>query len=956
MKATYRFLFTAIVLSACVALVQAQAPAAPSDSSRTASVAPFNIHAPEALGSTSTVSGRDMEKYLSTDILTSLQGRMAGFNIAQYRGSDLPRISVNTSADLIGYRPASYGQTPYGDNTRFTLTARGMSPVVIVDGVERDIFSLDPEAIESVTLERDALSSMFLGMKSSRGALIITTKTPTRDRIHFGFTGKWGIHSNTFEQKPLSSAQYAYLLNEALQNDGRSAIYNADDRDAYKLGTDPYTHPDVNWYDQLMNKSAMSQSYNLNVTGGGRVAQFFVSLGYMNEQGLFKTNEDNGYNTNLDQKRYMISSKVNINITDDFTASLTAIGRVIEGNQPGGSGSGYSDLLLNIWRTPSNAYPVHNPNGTWGGSMAFTNNLAAQAWESGYINDNMRDIMANLTLKYDFDKLVRGLSASFTGSVVHQTRTAIVRTKQNPVYNYSLVDGQPTYLLFGNSVSQGNSFTAVSSYQNLYGRLSVDYVRQFGLHHVALGVTGDTRHELVQYDLPMIPSNIMESARYDYDRRYFLEAAMTQSYFNRYAPDNRWGNFFAVGAGWDISREPFMEQATWLDLLKLRTIYGHTGNGIDNSGYYQYRQRFSQNATAAYPQGTSMSTTGGIFTTETMPIANPFITYEKAHKLTVGLDAAMLHNRLTATVEYYNDKYFDLLQTRGKSIELMGATYPTENIGRSRRQGFDVTLSWKDRIGEVGYYLAGNWSMEKTKLLFMDEQEQPYNYLRQTGRPLGVVYGLQALGFLTAADIAAGYPVMQGVDVQPGDVKYADLNNDNIIDEYDRTVIGGDKPLHYFGLDLGLDFRGFELSMLWQGVYNRDLYVNDRTLVEGFQSIGNTYGQAYQNILGRWTPETAATATYPRLSAGGNTYNYGGYYGSSLWMHNGNFIRLKNVQLAYNLSEAFCREHLGGVRVKVFFNAQNWLTFSACDLVDPEVSFTSSPLQRCFFTGINLNF
>ena len=197
---------------------------------------------------------------------------------------------------------------------------------------------------------------------------------------------------------------------------------------------------------------------------------------------------------------------------------------------------------------------------------------------------------------------------------------------------------------------------------------------------------------------------------------------------------------------------------------------------------------------------------------------------------------------------------------------------------------------------------------------------------------------------------------MQGVEVQPGDVKYADLNNDKIIDEYDRTVIGGDKPLHYFGLDLGVNFAGFELSMLWQGVYNRDLYVNDRTLVEGFQSIGNTYGQAYQNILARWTPETAATATYPRLSAGGNTYNYGGMYGSSLWMHKGNFIRLKNIQLAYNLPATFCRNYLGGVGVKVFFNAQNALTFSACDLVDPEVTFTSSPMQRCFFTGINLNF
>ncbi|UKK49043.1 SusC/RagA family TonB-linked outer membrane protein [Prevotella sp. E9-3] len=908
------------------------------------------------LGSVSTVYGKDMEKYLSTDILTSLQGRMAGFNISQYRGSDLPRTSVNTSSDLIGFRPASYGQTPFGDNTRFSLSARGMSPVVIVDGVERELLSLDPEAIESVTLQRDALSSMFLGMKSSRGALIVTTKNPISGKMHFNFTGKWGIHSSVNEPKPVSAAQYAYLLNEALQNDGRAPIYNAADRDAYANQNDPFIHPDVNWYDELMNNHALSQSYNLNVSGGGRVAQFFVSLGYTNEEGLFKTNDENGYNTNLDLNRYMISSKVNINITDDFTATMTAIGRVIEGNQPGGSGSGYSDLLLNMWRTPNNAYPVKNPDGTWGGTMAHTNNLAAQGFESGYINDNTRDVLATLKLKYDFNKLVTGLSAKFAGSVAQQTRTAIIRTKQNPVYNFSIVDGKPTYLLYGNSVTQSNSFRAVSTYQNLYGQLSVDYERQFGKHHLKASVMGDTRHEVVQYDLPMIPSNIMETVQYDYAGRYFLQAATTQSYFNRYAPDNRWGQFFAFGAGWDISREQFMQQATWLDKLKLRATYGHTGNGIDNSGYYQYRQRFSQNATAAYPQGSSQSTNGGIFTTETMPIANQYITYEKAHKLNIGLDFALLNRRLSGTIEYYNDKYLDLLQTRGKSIELMGATYPTENIGRSRRQGFDVSLTWQDHVGPLNYYVSGSWSLEKTKLLFMDEQEQPYNYLRQTGRPVGVIYGLQAIGFLSAEDIANGYPVMEGTEVQPGDVKYADLNSDGIIDEYDRCVIGGDKPLHYFGLDMGLEFHGFEFSMMWQGVYNRDLYVNDRTLVEGFQSIGNSYGQAYQNIIGRWTPETASTATYPRLSVGGNTYNYGGYYNSSLWMHSGNFIRLKNISLAYNLPETICRNYLSGLRAKVFVNAQNLVTFSACDLVDPEVSFTSSPLQRCFFTGISLNF
>ena len=911
--------------------------------------------ADDNLGAVSTVMGRDLQKYLSTDIITGLQGRMAGFNISQYRGFDLQRTSVNTKGDLIGNRPASYGQMPFSDNTRFTLGARGLAPVVIVDGVEREFFALDPENIESVTLEKDALSSLFLGMKSSRGALVITTKNPTNGKLHFSFTGKNGVHSNIKTPKPLNAQEYSWLLNEALSNDGSKTIYFSDDFRAFGDGSRPYMNPNVNWYDELLKKNALSQSYNLNVSGGGKAAQFIVSLGYNNENGLFREGRQNDYDTNFKVDRYMISSKINVNITRDFTASLDAVARVIKGNQPGGNGSGYSDLLLDIYQTPNNAYPILNPNGTYGGNASFTNNLEAKSMDSGYMTDNTRDIFAVLRMKYDFNRLVKGLSVRFTGSVANQNRTAVIRTKQNPVYRYSVnQDGKETYTLYGKSESQSNNFRQVGTYQKLYGQLAVDYQRQWGPHDFKASLLGDTRHEVVQYDLPMIPSNVMENVKYNYAKRYFAEFALIQSYFNRYAPGKRWGDFWAAGIGWNITNENFMKDVSWLDNLKFRTTYGYTGNGIDNSGYYRYRETFQQNATTSYPQGTSMS--NGIFTIEVTPVANPFITWEKAHKLNIGIDFSMFGRRLSGTVDFYNNNFSDVLQTRGKSIALLGASYPTENIGKQRRSGIEIELGWQDHIGALNYYVNGNWTLEKTKMIYMDEQLTPFAYQRLTGRPLGVTLGLQCDGFLTAEDIRNGYPVMAGYEAQPGDVKYVDKNNDNVIDEYDRTVIGGDKPLQYFGLDMGVEYMGIEFSMLWQGVYNRDIYVSDRTLVEGFQTYGQSYGQAYRNLLARWTPETAATAKYPRLSAGGNTYNYGGMYGSSLWMHKGNFIRLKNITLAYNLPENCSNNILGGLRVKVFVSAENALTFSSCDLVDPEVSFTSSPIQKCFFTGISLNF
>lgn len=942
----YKIITTGLLCIAAVALKAQDAPIDSVDHTKS-----------NTLGASSTVYTNDLIKYQSATILTGLQGRLKGLNVSPFRGMQLLRTDANTKSDIVGAIP-NVGGGIYGDNSEFLISARGQSPVAIVDGVERDLYSIDPEAIESVTIQKDALSNMFLGMRSSRGALIITTKNPdAKGGFHLSLTGKFGISSALKSgPNPLSAYQYAYLLNEALLNDGKSPLYTYDDFEAYRNGTSPYLHPDVNWKDAIMNNSTTSQAYNLNVTGGGRVAQYFVSLGYYSENGLFKTSDANSYNTNFKYNRYLITSKVNINVTDEFKVSMSLMGRIEEGNQPGGiSGTGYSDLLSNVWQTPNNAYPVLNPNGTYGGNASYTQNLYAQTTGSGYISSNTRDVVGTINLKYDFDKLVRGLSVGATGNISSQVRNAIVRTKQAQVFQYSITQqGNEAYDKYGDVSSQTNSYRSVSTYQYMYGKMYVDWERQFGMHDVKASLWGDTRTILNNYDLPMIPSNIGQKVEYNYDNKYFAQAAVTESYYNRYDNGRRWGTFWAVGLGWDISKEKFME-ASKIDQLKLRATYGHTGNGIDNAGYFSYLKRYNEDGGFWYSNGTSMSNGGSV--SEISPLANTLLTWEKGRKVNVGLDLTLLKNRLTLSADYYNDYYYDILQSRGKSIELLGIAYPAENIGKTRYYGLETQLSWQDHIGKVNYYVSANWSMEQNKRLFMDEQYVPYDYLKMTGQPTGAIYGLVATGFLTAKDIADGYPVMNGFNnIQAGDVKYKDMNGDGEINEFDRTVIGGDKPTCYFGIDLGFEWKGLEVTALIQGAYNRDLYNSDRTLLEGFQVIGQSYGQAYTNLLNRWTPETAETATYPRLTAGGNMYNYGNNWNSSLFVQNGNYIRLKNATVSYKLPENFCRNYLGGLRVKIFVQGQNLLTWSRTRLQDPEVTFTSYPLQRTITTGINLNF
>ena len=942
----YKMITTGLLCIAAVALKAQDAPIDSVDHTKS-----------NTLGASSTVYTNDLIKYQSATILTGLQGRLKGLNVSPFRGMQLLRTDANTKSDIVGAIP-NVGGGIYGDNSEFLISARGQSPVAIVDGVERDLYSIDPEAIESVTIQKDALSNMFLGMRSSRGALIITTKNPdAKGGFHLSLTGKFGISSALKSgPNPLSAYQYAYLLNEALLNDGKSPLYTYDDFEAYRNGTSPYLHPDVNWKDAIMNNSTTSQAYNLDVTGGGRVAQYFVSLGYYSENGLFKTSDANSYNTNFKYNRYLITSKVNINVTDEFKVSMSLMGRIEEGNQPGGiSGTGYSDLLSNVWQTPNNAYPVLNPNGTYGGNASYTQNLYAQTTGSGYISSNTRDVVGTINLKYDFDKLVRGLSVGATGNISSQVRNAIVRTKQAQVFQYSITQqGNEAYDKYGDVSSQTNSYRSVSTYQYMYGKMYVDWERQFGMHGVKASLWGDTRTILNNYDLPMIPSNIGQKVEYNYDNKYFAQAAVTESYYNRYDNGRRWGTFWAVGLGWDISKEKFME-ASKIDQLKLRATYGHTGNGIDNAGYFSYLKRYNEDGGFWYSNGTSMSNGGSV--SEISPLANTLLTWEKGRKVNVGLDLTLLKNRLTLSADYYNDYYYDILQSRGKSIQLLGIAYPAENIGKTRYYGLETQLSWQDHIGKVNYYISANWSMEQNKRLFMDEQYVPYDYLKMTGQPTGAIYGLVATGFLTAKDIADGYPVMNGFNnIQAGDVKYKDMNGDGEINEFDRTVIGGDKPTCYFGIDLGFEWKGLEVTAFIQGAYNRDLYNSDRTLLEGFQVIGQSYGQAYTNLLNRWTPETAETATYPRLTAGGNMYNYGNNWNSSLFVQNGNYIRLKNATVSYKLPENFCRNYLGGLRVKIFVQGQNLLTWSRTRLQDPEVTFTSYPLQRTITTGINLNF
>ena len=917
------------------------------------------------LGSISTVNKKALDATTATNYMFALQGRLTGLNVVQTAGFGSLAIDSLTQKGLFSNIPFNTSGAGPSDNTQFNIQLRGHSasfgqnPIAIVDGVEREYYSIDPETIQSVSILKDPLSNLLLGQNSSRGALIVTTNEPQLGPTRLDITAETGMQTSLGLPQPLPAYQYAYLLNEALLNDGKTPIYSQADFNAYRNHTDPVGHPDVNWYHTILRNAPMLTRVNLNAAGGSALARYVVSLSYMNDQGILVTSPDNTYNTNVGLQRYLLNSKVDVDVNKNFSIRVQVMGRLQDANQPG---STYSGILGTLLSTPNNAYPVYNHDKSYGGNANFTQNLLGMVEGSGYVLDHLRDVLSNVVLNYKMDRVTKGLYVRASGDVSVESETNMNRSFSTEVYSPVVSSpGDTSYSGFGSSSAQLNNYSTGTWARYRFVQLMAGYDRHFGDHSVNGELLFDQKRSLVGYDLPSELTNFAGKAGYSYKDRYFLQAAADYSGYNRYAPGHQYGLFYAGGAGWDIAKEPaFHKLAPWVDRFKLRATYGRTGNAnVDYYGYYIWAEHFGQGA-GSYPIGSSYNFAAQSILEGGAPgsqvLANSNATWEKADKFDGGVDLAFLQNRVLVTADYYHEKYFDVMQDRGDNLALIGISYPAENIGRDLYTGLELELTWQDRIGNVNYFITGNAAAQQSKVLFMDEQYEQNPWNVRTGRPVNQMFGYIAQGlFQTAADAAAS-PSLPGYTQHAGDIKYKDLNGDGSIDQFDVAPIAKASPLVIYGLSAGVNWKGIELSALLQGDANRPVYLDQTYYNFGFLNQGNTYSQAYTPSLGRWIPENGPTATAPRLTAGGNQYNGEAIFntfGSSYWVKNGDFFRIKNVCLSYTVPYGWLRRaKLGGV--KVFANVQNLWTWAATKGIDPEVSLPSYPLSRVVNFGVNV--
>ena len=878
--------------------------------------------------------------------LQALPGRLAGLNIGFTSGG------------------------PGLDGNGMTFSIRGArAQIILVDGVERGYLSLDPEQIESISVLKDALSTVMFGQRSSYGILDIKTRKGDIGKPRLSFTVQSGFETPGTLPKPLPAWQYATLYNEAQQNDAGTSIitpvYSQEQINAYRNHTDIYNYPDVDWYQTVLNKRAGITRYNFNIQGSGKGFRYFVDLDNVKEKGLFKTNASNSYNTNSQLDRYILRSNVGLDVTSSTFVQLNLFGRFQRYNQPG---AGVSNIMTALVNTPQNAYPVYNPNGSYGGTSTYGGNvnIYGQSVSRGYQFQDVRDIAVDLDVTQKLDVLTKGLYLKVKASNNNTAYYNTTRLKDFEVYQFV----NNTYTKFGNTTEQTTTGTPNERSRIVYIEGSVGYDRAFGQHSITALAVANQQSRLI-FNTTNLPENYTAYAgrlNYSYNDKYIAEAAVSYGGYNRLTPAKRWATYWAAGIGWNIHKEDFIKtNTTIISNLKLRANYGITGQA--NAGYYSYIQTYYNNLTNTnngvaywYGPGSSLERSTG-----ENAIANPDLAPEKASKLNIGMDLGLWKNKLSFTAEYFYNKYSDLVATPVMTTAVLGSGYPVQNYQKFNYWGTDLSATWQDKIKGFSYFITANFSWVQSKVVYNAELPKAYDYQITTGKQVDLQYGYTAIGLYKSYDeindpATAVLPAAPKSSLRPGDIRYLDKNNDGIIDVNDQAPIGSGKPTIYYGTTLGFSIAGFDFSALVQGTLNRQSYIGGANGTNGtngdfMNGFGNSGAyNASEYSLGRFTAATAATAVQPRVWLGSNTNNT---QTSSFWIKDNDFVRLKNVEIGYTLPERLTKK-IGIPNVRVFSNGLNLLTYAEIHKVrkdmDPEAWGSAYPIMKVFNFGVNIKF
>lgn len=923
------------------------------------------------IGAQSSMKMEDI-KTPSASLTTTLAGRLAGVVAVQRTGEP-----GKDAADIW---------------IRGISTPNTSSPLVLVDGVERSFNDIDPEDIESLTTLKDASATAVYGVRGANGVILIKTKP--------GKVGKPTVSADYYESFTRFTKMvdlgdgitYMNAANEAMRNDGIATKYTEDQIRNTIAGKDPYLYPNVDWLKEIFNDWGHNRRVNVNVRGGSEKVAYYASVSYFNETGMTVTDKNiNTYDSKMKYSRYNFTTNLNIDVTPTTKVEIGAQGYLGEGNYPAISSADLYNAAMSI-------SPVEYPKMFFVNGEAYVpgtstnnnfNNPYSQATRRGYDNLTKNQIYSNLRITQDLDMLTKGLklTAMYAFDVyneihVHQDRAESTYNFLDTSVPYDM-DGQPILqrIYEGSNVLSYKQET--SGNKKTYLEASLNYDRTFNDDHRVSALFLFNQQSKLLYPkgtledaIPYRMMGIAGRATYSWKDRYFAEFNIGYNGAENFSPKHRFGTFPAFGVGWVISNEKFWQPLSKaVSFLKIRYTDGKVGNSEVSDRRFMYLDQMKENGDYGYKFGPNGTKWSGY---ETVNMAVDLI-WEESRKQDLGIDIKLFNDDLSIVFDLFKERRENILLKREHSIpSFLGynTSAPYGNIGIIENKGFDGTIEYNKRINKDWVLaLRGNITFNKDKWIQGELPEQKYEWMNQYGRNINGVKGYVAEGLFTQAEIddMARWESLSDANkaitpkpfasqfgtVKAGDIKYKDLNNDGQIDAYDQTYISrGDVPTTVYGFGFTVGWKDLSVGMMFQGVAGAERVLNGSS-INPFNGGGGS-GNLYSNIGDRWTEENPdQNAFYPRLSYGSETTsNINNFQKSTWWVRNMNFLRLKTLQVSYNLPKPWVNKvHLKNAAVYVM--GTNLFTLSRFKLWDPELNTdngASYPNTTSYSVGINFTF
>ena len=874
----------------------------------------------------STVQTKELKQSPVSNLSNALAGRLPGLTTIQSSG--IPGADAST----IYIR----GIGTYG-------ASRG--PLIVIDGLPRgdaNFGDIDVNEVASISILKDAASTSLYGIQGANGVILVTTKRGTVQKTQIQFNGQYGVQTPQRLPERFSSFQKATLDNAGSANDGTNPIWTAKEIELFQNQTDPYTYPDVNWYDVIFKSTTPQQQYNVNMNGGNSSVKYFVSLGYLNQGTLFKGAEDNKYGVSQKYDRYNFRSNIDIAATDMMNVRVDLASRI---EQRTGPGPGYATVFSYVNLMQNYTTPVYNPNGTYGAGRINANDIGNPLGtinDSGYYDNFWNSTNGTIEVNHKLDFITKGFSAKGLYTFENYAAINYSQTQKFDAFRYRKdpVTGVETYIPFSQKTSLAKTYST-SANRYYYYNLQLQYDRSFGKNSFSGLTLFNRNYTSVANDLPKAYEGFVGRVAYNYDSKYFAEVNVGYNGSENFPKGNRYGFFPAVSAGWIVSAESWYSSKV-INYLKIRGSFGYVGN--DNIGGSRWLFISDYSRGGGFDFGTSPALSGGYNVNRT---GNPNITWERAQKSNIGLETGFFNNAIKLEIDVFRENRSNILTTPQTIPTYLGiAGLSAINVGKVLNQGFEASLNFNKKAGQVNFFGYVNWTYNKNKILARDEPNLAFPYQALTGLPVGYQLGYISEGLFQDQNQINTAPKQSfaGV-VKPGDIRYRDMNGDNIINESDRVAIQiNNFPNNTIGASLGTSFKGIDLSVLVQGALSGKTYVP----YLGPARVGDV-----------WTPQTAATATYPlvhySLAGGQNNSQI-----STFFIYSSDYLKLKNVELGYTFPKEMLSK-IGINSLRIFANGLNLATWDKLPYKDYDPEQTANgtalyPTMKVYNFGVSMNF